>query len=351
MTSKDLKLTVTLWPSMPHFEKFSSDTRLTGGIRLNSAMIDNAELDTELQILPDLDVRVPLYFDVKGQQLRVESVEPNPDNLVMTLNHPIWVDLHKPLPVLFKSGNDHAELVRIDKGGKRLIFNGGPHFMVNPGESIHIRHPSLRVLGQTFTEIEKLKIEKVRKFGFKKYYLSYVENQRMVDEFEELIGPDCEIMLKIENQRGLNFVRNEFQKRDNLKLVAARGDLFIELFKPHQILNAVKLIIDKDPEAVVGSRILLSIIKEPVPSCADLSELAWLYDIGYRNMLLCDELCLKEELLGVAVNVFEAFRDSYASGREEVEPIEEEKPIIRVVHSPRKGGWPIVISRLFKKTL
>lgn len=93
--------------------------------------------------------------------------------------------------------------------------------------------------------------------------------------------------------------------------MAARGDLYVEVDKPHEILNAMKLIIKKDPEAFVGSRILLSVIN-PVPECHDFSDLAWLYDIGYRKMMLCDEICLKEELLNRAVSVLDAFRKSYA---------------------------------------
>src|SRR3989344_9415457 len=142
----------------------------------------------------------------------------------------------------------------------------------------------------------------------------------------------------------MEFVANEFKKRDNLSLIAARGDLYLELDRPHQILEALRLIIEKDPEACAASRLMLSTLgnsnltvnnlrrraerdpagvlsakevltfieegeSDPVPSCADFSELAWLYDIGYRRMMLCDELCLKEELLSVAVNVFESFRD------------------------------------------
>ena len=106
---------------------------------------------------------------------------------------------------------------------------------------------------------------------------------------------------------------NEFRKDNYLSLMAARGDLYVEVDKPHEILDAVKLIVDKDPDAMAGSRILLSLVDKPVPSCADLSELAWLYDIGYRRMLLCDELCLKDQFLSSAVNVFEAFKKSYTN--------------------------------------
>jgi hypothetical protein len=85
----------------------------------------------------------------------------------------------------------------------------------------------------------------------------------------------------------------------------------VELEHPHEILGAMKVLIEKDPEACVGSRMLLSVVNDPVPSCADWHELAWLYDIGYRRMMLCDELCLKDDLLSTAVNAFQAFRLSY----------------------------------------
>jgi hypothetical protein len=132
-----------------------------------------------------------------------------------------------------------------------------------------------------------------------------------VDEFLELVGKDAEVWLKIESKKGLAYVATEFKKRENLVLVAARGDMYVELEKPHEIMDALRLVIDNDPEACVGSRIFLSVVHEPVPSCADFLELAWLHDIGYRRMMLCDELCLKGDLLATAINAFEHFRRNY----------------------------------------
>lgn len=331
-----LNLIVTLWPSFPHFANFAKDKRING-IRLNSAMISNPELDSELKTIQSVKT-VPLYFDIKGRQLRVQEVHPNPDYLDITLNHPIFVET--PTIVLFKAAADRALLERIEEGGRRLIFRGGPRYLVKEGESLHIRHPSLQTFGPQFTKVELEKIAKVKKAGMKRFFLSYVENQRDVDQFLELVGKDSDVWLKIENKKGLEYVATKFKKKDNLTLVAARGDLYVEIDRPHQILSALKLIIKKDPEACVGSRILLSIVHEPilenfnavirtrptaidydkllasvqvpgVPSCADWHELAYLYDIGYRNMMLCDELCLKEPLLATAVNAFESFRQEY----------------------------------------
>ncbi len=310
MMPRDLELMVTLWPSFAHFGRFSQDLRIDGGIRLNSAMIELADLDHELGIIAKTPALVPLHFDIKGRQMRVTSVDDkNTHNLDMTINHPIEVET--PTPVLFKAGEDSALLVEVRDGGRRLIFEGGPEFMVRTGESLHIRHPSLKIGGPLFTDAEKDKIAKVRASGMKRWFLSYVEEARDLDEFRELIGDDVEVRLKIESQRGLEFVQNGWKKRDGYSLVNARGDLYVELERPHEILAATKLIIEKDPEATVGSRILLSTFTNPVPSCADFSELAWLYDIGYRRVLLCDEMCLKEGPLATAVGAFEAFRDSY----------------------------------------
>lgn len=347
---RDIELLVTLWPSFPHFDRFEADPRLAG-IRLNSAMIGVPDLDQELKLLQEIRPTVPLYFDIKGKQLRITDAgwfgKGASCHLELTLNHPVAVSGKKLPLVLFKAGSDSAELRDVVDDGKRLIFyGGGPRYSVIPGESLCIRDPNLRVLGPTFTDAELEKIRIVKTFGFTRWFLSYVEEQRQVDEFLELVGKDTEVWLKIENLRGLRFVSEEFVKRPNLTLVAARGDLYVEVDRPHDILKAQRLIIEKDPEACAASRMLLSAMgnanltvnnvrglakkdpdgkvdskeilalvaegeRDPTPSCADFSELAWLSDIGYRRMMLCDELCLSEKLLARAVNAFCEFRGSY----------------------------------------
>lgn len=300
------ELFVSLWPTFPHFSRFAIDDRLAG-IRLNSAMIHTQELDADLNILKTIDNPVPFLFDIKGKQLRVTDVMSYPDHLELTLNHPITVKT--PVPILFKGGEDHALCIKVaDK--RHLIFEGGPEYNVYPGESIHIRHPSLDVSGPVLLDYEIEKISKAKQAGFSKWCLSYVEKASDIDEFREHVG-DGTIVAKIENKKGLDYVATEFKKDPDLILMAACGDLYVEIDKPHHMMAALKLIINRDPEAFAGSRMLLSLVNKPVPACADLLQLAWLYDIGYHRMMLCDEICLKEELLGAAVNTFEAFRGIY----------------------------------------
>lgn len=303
---KSLELAVTLWPSFPHFEKFAKRKDIAG-IRMNTAMVDLDSLDAEFAIATKIPNSVPLWFDIKGRQLRVTEVLESPDRLEIKINHPI--EVATPCPVLFKAGSDHCLLKRV-VNKNHLIFEGGPEWRVKVGESLHIRDKSMVSLGPTFLDFEKQKIQKALKAGIKRFYLSYVESQQDVDEFFELVGKDKEIILKIESQQGLKYVADKFKKQDNITLMAARGDLYVEVEKPHHIIDALKLIIGKDSEAIVGSRIFLSVVKDAIPECCDFLELAWLYDQGYRKMLLCDEICLKDELLTNAVMAFNAFRST-----------------------------------------
>lgn len=329
------KLMVTLAPSFGHFDRFADDDRLAG-IRLNSAMMTLDELDNELALAQSKTV--PVWFDVKGRQLRVAEAVPDPDWCILRMNHPISVDT--PCEVLLKAGEDAGLLVDISEDGHLLTFGANPEFEVYAGESIHIRDPSFVVGGPDydFFGYEREKIAKAKAAGVTRWFLSYVESQQDVDAFRALVGPAADLLLKIESQRGLRFVRDQFVPDEHTHLVAACGDLFVEVNQPHEILNGVKLILDRDPDAIVGSRMLLSMVNKPiptwlrkllvtdreaglkhldvigpngVPSLADLGQLAWLRDLGFKRFMLCDELCLDGDLLGQAINVFDAFRGSY----------------------------------------
>lgn len=320
---RNVDLLATLTPSMPHFRRFATDERMSG-IRINSAMMELDELDTEFSSVEKLykNRHVPLYYDIKGRQLRIRKVVPKKDHIELYLNHEIYVK--KDTPVLFKGGEDLAiisHICRDEEGEQKIVFHpGAPKFNVKPGESICVRDDSFEVKGDTFPKYEIEKINRVVKSGlFTRYVLSYVESQRDIDQFRDLVGKDVEVIAKIESRPGLKWVESGWKPQSNTRLMAARGDLYLEINKPHEILNAMKLIIKKDRTAIVGSRILLSCATRDIPDAVDFSELAWLYDIGYHTMMLCDDLCIKEERLARAVNVFDAFRDSYCDKKETVE--------------------------------
>jgi pyruvate kinase len=308
-----LEIMATLWPEMPHYKYFAADSRVAG-IRLNTAKASVDTISELTQQALDWSFGTPTYFDVKGRQLRVEHVDPCEDHLELDLNHPISVKT--PCVVLFKGGTDPALLDRV-VDGRRLIFRGGPHYMVTLGDSLNIRGPSLEVHGDLFTEKQLTFIDVAKRAGVTRFMLSYVRSPDEVDEFRNLLGNDCEIVCKIEDQRGLDFARKEFDfdgrfhRSPNVTLLTARGDLFVELDKPHEILQATSDLIDLDSRTILGSRILLSVTNEEVPSCADLNEIAWLISLSYKRFMFCDGLCLDKEALDRAITILSTIAESW----------------------------------------
>lgn len=299
-----LNLHITCVPSDPHFGEFCSDPNLSG-IRMNGLLFRGSDLNTELSGIPP-NTTVPLWFDAKGRQLRVEEAIYFEDHLELVMNHKI-TGLSLPHPIIFKAGEDWAMVEKID--GKRLVLraDGYPKYRVKPGDSVHFRDMRMSIEGPLFTDDEKSKIEQAVKAGAKRFYLSYVEKPRDVDEFRELIGDSAELILKIESKRGLQLV-SMLPSPDlkGFRLACARGDLYVEVDQPHEIVAAQRLIIERDPNAMVGSRMLLSLFANNVPSCSDINELALLKHLGYRHFLLCDDLCKKGSALHRAVDTFTA---------------------------------------------
>jgi len=264
----------------------------------------------------------PLFFDVKSRQPRVTEVLDNPDYLDIRLNHPISVPT--PVVVLFKAEADRGLLGKLSEEGADLRFRETAVSRQGGGVDSHSSsqlsdsHAGFDFHGGGKTE------DRAGSEGRIPPLLSFVRGriQGRRPAFG-MVGMDAEVWLKIETERGLQYVAEKFKKRDNLVLVAARGDLYVEITRPHDIMAALKLVVGKDPMACAASRIFLSVVPNPlrdadknvrpaeVPSCADFLELAWLRDIGYRRMMLCDELCLNENLLAAAVNAFGSFKSVY----------------------------------------
>lgn len=275
---------------------------IVSGLRLNTVM---PLRETKREVLERLSkFKPPLWVDLKGRQLRV--AEPAmPPFTEIKLSHAIHVKT--PVDAYFSDGNERVRVAAVD--GKRLIMEDGPRRMVGPGESVNIIHPSLEIEG-TLTETDRAYLAAMKELGLTKVMLSYVESAGDVDEAKSLL-PNAEVVSKIETQKGLDFARREKSKYG--QLMAARGDLYIEVLQPHKIIPALKTIIQADPTAIVASRILDSLVWTPVPVSADISDVAFLMEIGYRTFMLGDQVCMKRESVIEALNLLQSISESKVS--------------------------------------
>jgi len=219
------------------------------------------------------------------------------------LSHPIAVET--PVDVYFSDGRERVRGVAVD--GRRLILEDGPRRLVGPGESVNIVHESLRVEG-LLTETDVAYLEAMRSLGLRRVMLSFAEGPADVAEVVRPL-PEVDLVLKIESRRGLAFVAGGAAAQG--RLMAARGDLFVEVGRPPQVVGALRTIIQADSGAIVASRMLESLLTHPVPSCADIGDVAFLLALGYRAFMLGDSLCFRRETALAALNLLQALAGEF----------------------------------------
>ena len=296
---------VTVPPYAPFLEEVAAHP-LVCGLRLNTVMPLAEPKAEALSRLAGLGrLKSPLWVDLKGRQLRVVEAAVPPFTEVR-VSHRIKV--HVPADAFFDDGRQHARIVAVD--GDRLILEDGPRRVIGPGESVNVVHPSLRIEG-TLTEVDRAWLAAMKEVGQRRVMLSYAERAEDVAEVRELL-PAAEVLLKIETQRGLDLARAH---RATLgRLVAARGDLFVEVMEPHRLIGAVRTILQADPEAIAASRLFPSLAHNPVPEAPDLGDAAFLMLLGYRTFLLGDDVCLRRDSVIGALNLLGAVADELDDG-------------------------------------
>ena len=227
---------------------------LVTGLRLNTVMPLKHGPAEAIERLSGLGK--PLWVDLKGRQLRVAEAAIPPYTEVR-LSHRIKVET--PVDAYFNDGRELARLAAVD--GDRLILADGPQRLIGPGESVNIMHPSLEIEGY-LTETDTAYLQAMKAAGLNKVMLSYVEGPEDIAVVRQIL-PDAEMILKIETQKGLDFARQHGSKFG--QLMAARGDLYVEVIQPHRIIGALRTIIAADPKAGVASRIFDSLGFHPYP--------------------------------------------------------------------------------------
>lgn len=282
--------------TVPPYATFIDDVArhpVVGGLRLNTVMPVKGPLDAVLERLAAHGQ--PLWVDLKGRQLRVVDAAVPPFTSVR-LSHRI--DVTTPADAFFSDGREYARIVEID--GDRLILDESPRRVVGPGESVNIVADDLRIEG-TLTDTDRSYLDAMSRAGLRDVMLSFVESPGDVAEVREIL-PDANVVLKIESRPGLGFVARHGATHG--RLMAARGDLYVEVVQPHRIIAAMREIVRADPHAIVASRILSSLAVDPVPLASDIGDVAFCLEIGYRTFLFGDEVCQRRDTILPALNLF-----------------------------------------------
>ncbi len=243
-----------------------------------------------------------LWIDLKARQLRIATYCVPPFTEI-ELSHKISVDAG--VRAYFSDGKESATVAAVN--GNRLIMLEGPKRVVGPGEAVNIPHTSLRIEGY-LTETDKRYIEAGLKTGIHNYMLSYVEGKSDVEELRN-IDSRANIIAKIESLKGLRYVAENWRGEE--RLMAARGDLFIEVALPHQIIQALEGIVRKDKTAIAASRIFPSLAESLEPSNSDIGDVDNLLRMGYRTLMLGDDICMERSSVISGLNLLKVMGERY----------------------------------------
>lgn len=339
-----MKVITTIPPYAPFLDKIAKHD-IISGVRLNTIMPTREPLDvllTRLQkIMGKKDVWIDLkcrqirisygsffnspvkkkYHDASGKEVVLDSSSPkasgelrSPPWASIKIDRKIKLDLSKgPVKCWFQDGTDSAYIVDVINGDE-LIMLDGPKRVVGGGESINILHPSLEIEG-FLTSLDVKYIEAAKKAGLHKYMLSFVEKDSDIADVLKL-DEDAEIVVKIESEKGVSWVNNNYKVLSDLKkirLMAARGDLYTEvgMKRPEKIFGPLKNIIDADMNAILASRILSSLRSGTRPSCSDITDIYCMLGLGYETFMMGDEICFNEDGLMLALDIMKAIGEEY----------------------------------------
>ncbi len=282
-----------------HFSQEILHSSLIEGIRCNTAA---PIYNLKVKVLKNFQREIyPIkgWIDLKTRELRIIKKATIPYDY-LELNHKI--EVNTPTAMYYNEGKNVVIIKKVFEENKLIIklpdnFTGKEIIKFGKGASINIPDNSVKIYGY-LTQNDREYIEAAKHIGLHNYLLSFVESIEDINELLKL-DPNANILAKIESKKGLQFVKNDYEQiKNNVHLLVARADLYIELNRPHEILKALRLIIEKDPNAIAASRILESFIDlKKIPLCADFTDIGFLLEIGYNNLLLGDNLCQNEEAL------------------------------------------------------
>jgi hypothetical protein len=294
--------------TLPLYPKYRTDVaahpRVTA-LRFNTITPLDAGIQSTVDGLLSVTHPKPLWLDLKARQLRITQFAYLPESYV-TLNHKIRVDT--PCTVYFRDCTSTLESVQ---EGNRLLLTR-PERVVGQGEAINILDDSLEVDG-FLTEQDCEYVDAFVRRDQHHYMLSFVQSRA---DCEALWGldPQAEIIAKIEDRRGLRFVAEEYPVMPRKpRLMLAADDLYIHMGRDKTaMLSALHRIIAADPRAIAASRLFTS-LHDPdrdrlnEVSLGDLAYLWLLESMGYRTLMLSDEICRLRSVFAAVMLIYEQY--------------------------------------------
>lgn len=273
---------------------------LIGAVRYNSggdSPYTPREIIEKIKTITDQHKK-QLYIDLEGRQTRIARWTPNERGSIV-LNRDFTIEL--PAKAYIRNAG-WFEIANAACGQRKLYLlpnNRFRDYYFGESQSVHVIAKQFNVKGY-LGGLDAEYIHDAVSLGLNSFMLSFFENMKDATEFYEAYYAHrhakklsaANVVLKIESMRGVRFVRNTSKTTlSGFRIMAARDDLFTSFAgQESKIIDALSLIIKRDPNAIAASRILAGLESSGEPTLSDIEDVVLLSNTGYRHFMLSDGL-------------------------------------------------------------
>jgi pyruvate kinase len=263
------------------------------GLGVNCARINTAHGDfdqyTELIKLVRSVSDIPIMIDIKGPEIRIktnEEIEVTSKNPVVFgfneksdayFNYNFYDEVFVGDTIFFDNGLITSKILKKYKdkqGNKLVLLKFENNVLIKPNKGVNIPNRKLKIPSLSKKDIEAVKFSIKHNISY--IALSFARNKEDVLNLRKLLGKNpINIIAKIENIEGVELIDEIIKYSDGVMI--ARGDLGIEI-PAEKIPSIQKEIISKCNRegkiAIVATQMLESMINSPVPTRAEVSDVA-----------------------------------------------------------------------------
>ncbi len=251
------------------------------GVRINTAYGNLAQYQSVIGTVREV-ADIPIIIDIKGPEIRIRAaqqrifgkgdiLEIGFDGEEVSFNHDFYNEMGVEDEVYIDNGKIRTRVIeKRDRKLRLLTLNSGSF---EDGKGVNIPNKSLSV--PTFTEKDIEIIKFAKKHNVEYVALSFTRNAEDVRNLSETNNFEGGIIAKIENSQGVQNVEEILDAATGL--MVARGDLAVEI-EPERVplvqKSLIKLCNQKGKLVVTATEMLESMINQPNPTRAEVSDVA-----------------------------------------------------------------------------
>lgn len=213
--------------------------------------------------------------------------DPSPGEIPIgddTLHH----DLKPGNTLLIESGRFNVDVIEVDETKRRIVATVQKGGILHSNKGVNV--PYIKLTSPALTPKDRKDLELGKELDFEYVALSFVQSVGDLEELRRLIKPNQKIIAKVEDPLGVENIDEIIRTCDGIMI--GRGDLGVEM-PLEEVPFIQKEIIAKcryaHKPAIVATQMLLSMVYNPSPTRAEVSDVANAVLDGTDAVMLSDE--------------------------------------------------------------